>query len=153
MIKLANTLHADPWFCIPHRATDDYVRQFATLLRDTLDPTLRPRIEYSNEVWNTSFGQPSGRSAESRRLGLETPWGTPSLYYAQRSVEVFKLIQQVWGADSARLVRVMSGQAVWTQFSTTRWPGTAPPRTPTLSRSRRTSMPTPPAWSRTSTRR
>ena len=116
MIKLANTLHADPWFCIPHRATDDYVRQFATLLRDTLDPTLRPHIEYSNEVWNTSFGQTHWAIAESKRLGLETPWGTPSLFYAQRSVEVFTLMQQVWGADSARLVRVMSGQAVWTQF-------------------------------------
>ena len=116
MIKLAKTLHADPWFCIPHRATDDYVRQFATLLRDTLDPTLRPHIEYSNEVWNTSFAQAQWGIAESNRLGLGMPWGTPSLYYAQRSVEIFKLMQQVWGADSGRLVRVMSGQAVWTQF-------------------------------------
>ena len=116
MIKLANTLRADPWFCIPHRASDDYVRQFAALLHDTLDPTLRPHIEYSNEVWNTAFAQTQWGIAESVRLGLETPWGTPSLYYAQRSVEVFQLMQQVWGADSARLVRVMAGQAVWTQF-------------------------------------
>ena len=33
MIDLANTLHVDPWFCMPHQASDDYVRQFATLLR------------------------------------------------------------------------------------------------------------------------
>ena len=32
MIDLANTLHVDPWFCIPHKASDDYVRQFAALL-------------------------------------------------------------------------------------------------------------------------
>ena len=116
MIKLANTLHADPWFCIPHRATDDYVRQFATLLKDTLDPTLRAHIEYSNEVWNTGFAQTHWAIGESQRLGLETPSGTPSRFYAQRSVEIFKLMQQVWGTESARLVRVMAGQAVWTQF-------------------------------------
>ena len=40
MIDLANTLHVDPWFCIPHQASDDYVRQFATLLRARLDPAL-----------------------------------------------------------------------------------------------------------------
>ena len=32
MIDLANTLHVDPWFCVPHQASDDYVRQFAALL-------------------------------------------------------------------------------------------------------------------------
>ena len=52
MIDLANTLHVDPWFCIPHQASDDYVTQFATLLHNRLDPALHPHIEYSNEVWN-----------------------------------------------------------------------------------------------------
>ena len=28
MIDLANTLQADPWFCIPHQANDEYVREF-----------------------------------------------------------------------------------------------------------------------------
>ena len=116
MIDLANTLHADPWLCIPHQATDDYVRQFATLLHSRLDPTLRPHIEYSNEVWNTGFSQTTWAIDRSKALGLETPWGTPSLFYAQRSVEIFKIFQGVYGADSARLVRVTAGQAVWTQF-------------------------------------
>jgi len=116
MIDLANALHADPWLCIPHQATDDYVRQFATLLHSRLDPTLRPHIEYSNEVWNTGFSQTAWAIDRSKELGLETPWGTPSLFYAQRSVEIFKILQQVYGGDSARLVRVLAGQAVWTQF-------------------------------------
>jgi hypothetical protein len=34
MIDLANTLQAEPWFCIPHQADDDYVRQFAMLGED-----------------------------------------------------------------------------------------------------------------------
>ena len=116
MIDLANALHADPWLCIPHQATDDYVRQFATLLHSRLDPTLRPHIEYSNEVWNTGFSQTNWAVARSKALGLDTPWGTPSLFYAQRSVEIFRILQQIYGPDSGRLVRVLSGQAVWTQF-------------------------------------
>ena len=118
MIDLANTLHADPWFCIPHLASDDYVARFARLVHDRLDPTLRPHIEYSNEVWNTGFGQTQWASAQSDALGLARPWGTPSLFYAKRAVEIFKVMRQVYGAnDAGRLVRVIGGQAAWTQFA------------------------------------
>ena len=67
MIDLANTLHVDPWFCMPHQASDDYVRQFATLVHARLDPALHPHIEYSNEVWNTGFAQTTGRPRARRR--------------------------------------------------------------------------------------
>lgn len=129
MIDLANRLRADPWFCIPHQASDDYVRQFATLLHTRLDPALRPHIEYSNEVWNTAFEQT--RWAVARSAALQLPLAAdfmPAAFYAQRSVEVFKIIQQVYGAaDSPRLVRVLAGQAVWTQFldSALAWNGAA----------------------------
>lgn len=61
-IALANTLHKDLWINLPHLATNDSIRQpvvpgyttlMATLLRDTLDPTLKIYVEYSNEVWNS----------------------------------------------------------------------------------------------------
>ena len=117
MIDLANRQKADPWFCIPHQASDDYVREFAALLRARLDPTLRPHIEYSNEVWNLGFAQATWAVAESQKLGLQTPFGMASLYYGQRSTEIFKIMQQVYGSDSARLVRVIAGQTVWRQFS------------------------------------
>ena len=117
MIDLANTLHADPWLCIPHQATDDYVRQFATLLHSRLDPTLRPHIEYSNEVWNTGFSQTTWAIDRSKALGLETPWGTPSLFYAQRSVELFEIMPGgLWSATARVLFVSLAGQAVWTQF-------------------------------------
>ena len=78
---------------------------------------MRPHIEYSNEVWNGGFSQTTWAIGESNRLGLPLSFGTPSAFYAQRSVEMFKIIQQVYGvADSARLVRVLAGQAAWTQF-------------------------------------
>lgn len=117
MIDLANTLQADPWFCIPHQASDDYVTQFATLLRDRLDPGLRPHVEYSNEVWNSGFAQTKWAVTKSEQLGLPRNSGQPSAYYAQRSVEMFKIIRQVYGpTDSPRVVRVIAGQAAWTQF-------------------------------------
>jgi len=117
MIELANTLHVDPWFCIPHQASDDYVRQFAALLRARLDPSLRAHIEYSNEVWNTAFGQTTWANARSQALGLPSPSGQPAIFYAMRSVQIFKIIQGVFGpAESGRIVRVLAGQAVWDNF-------------------------------------
>lgn len=117
MIDLANTLLADPWFCVPHRASDDYVRRMATLVRDRLDPRLRAHIEYSNEVWNLAFPQGQWAAAESARLGLPHPHGMGSAFHARRSLEIFLIFGEVYGAQALpRLVRVVAGQAVWTQF-------------------------------------
>lgn len=57
MVALANRVHADPWFSIPHGADDDYVRHFAETARDSLDPGLKVYLEYSNEVWNDVYPQ------------------------------------------------------------------------------------------------
>jgi hypothetical protein len=116
MIDLANTLHADPWFNVPAMASDDYVRKFAALLHERLDPTLRPRIEYSNEMWNWSFPQIQWGIKQSKAQGLPLPWGMPSIYHAKRSVEIFKLMRTEFGPDAGRLVRILAGQAVWAQF-------------------------------------
>jgi hypothetical protein len=116
MVDLSNVLRADPWFCIPHQASDDYVRKLASLLQARLAPELRPHIEYSNEVWNRVFPQFRWASEQSERLGLPRPSGMPSVFYARRSVEIFRIFAEVWGADSKRLVRVVAGQAVWSRF-------------------------------------
>ena len=49
-IELANQLTADTWVNMPHAANDDYVRNFATLVRDTLDPELKVYVKWSNEL-------------------------------------------------------------------------------------------------------
>lgn len=51
-IALANQLDINPWINIPVRATDDYVTQLATKLRDELDASRYVYIEYGNETWN-----------------------------------------------------------------------------------------------------
>ncbi|MCS6777174.1 MAG: hypothetical protein RMJ43_14195 [Chloroherpetonaceae bacterium] len=56
-ILLCNLLDKDAWVNIPIFATDDYVRQLARLLRDTLEPERKIYVEYSNEVWNFAFAQ------------------------------------------------------------------------------------------------
>lgn len=57
MANLANTLAAKPWINMPHRATDAYVTEFATIIRNTLDANLDIYVEYSNEIWNDQFTQ------------------------------------------------------------------------------------------------
>ena len=54
-IELCNRTKSDMWVCFPHMATDDFVVQLATLVRDTLDPDLVCHFELSNEVWNFGF--------------------------------------------------------------------------------------------------
>jgi hypothetical protein len=57
MIQLANLTHKDLWINIPVNATDDYVKQLAALLKQTLAPDLVVYVEYSNELWNGQFTQ------------------------------------------------------------------------------------------------
>ena len=111
MCALANTLHADPWFCLPHMATDDYMRQFATAVRDGLAPDLRAYIEYSNEVWNGSFNQASHAQQQGLALKLNAdPNIAKACCTAQRSVQMFGIFAEVFGGTQ-RLRRVLATQA------------------------------------------
>jgi len=123
MIKLANTLHANPWFCIPHLATDSCVTAFATMVRDSLDPSLKAYIEYSNEVWNAIFSQ--GPYAQSRGLALglsSNPFEAQLRFYSMRSVQVFAIFSSVFGGND-RLVKVLASQSVnpWTGTTVMDW--------------------------------
>ncbi len=113
MVALANELGFDPWFCVPYLASDDFVTQFATLLRDTLDPSLRIYLEYSNEVWNTIF--PGGVHARQQGLaeGLSTdPYQAQLFWYSKRAVEIFEIFRTVFGEEAdTRLVRVLAAHS------------------------------------------
>jgi hypothetical protein len=107
MVELANQLGADPWFCIPHAADDDYVRRFAELVKARLAPERRVFVEYSNEVWNGGFEQSRYAEERGRALGLGEPYGLR--FYARRSVEVFRIFEEVFG-DVRRIARVLATQ-------------------------------------------
>lgn len=111
LIDLANRLQAAPWFCMPHQADDGYVRNFASLVRDRLDPKLPIYVEYSNEVWNGQFAQHRYAAEQGQRLGLaEKSWEAAWRYTAVRSMEIFGIWEEVLGGTE-RLVRVLPSQA------------------------------------------
>jgi len=113
MIDLCNRQKADAWFCMPHLADDDYVRNFAAQVKQQLDPGLKVYIEYSNEVWNNMFPQTRYSQEQAKRLGIgpkERPWEGGGMVYAKRSVEIFKIFERVFGSRE-RLVRVLAWQS------------------------------------------
>jgi hypothetical protein len=57
LIDLANTLKIDPWFCVPHMASDDYIKNMARLIKGRLAQDLKCHIDYSKETWHTGFAQ------------------------------------------------------------------------------------------------
>jgi hypothetical protein len=111
LCDLANRLEADAWFCLPHQADDEYVRQFAALVKARLDPASRVYLEYSNEVWNGQFQQHHYAGEQGRKLGLaEKPWEAAWHYTARRSMEIFRIWEDEFGGRP-RLVRVLPTQA------------------------------------------
>lgn len=119
MVKLANQTNSEPWFNVPHKATDDYIRQFADMVRSSLDPHLRIYVEYSNEVWNTMFSQ--GSDIENWAQA-QLPGGSASGYtkrinwFGKRSAQVCQIWKTAFGDESSRVVCVLGAQAAnsWT---------------------------------------
>ena len=123
VIALSNRLHADPWFCMPHRASDDYVRNFAKMVKERLDPDRRVYVEYSNETWNFIFGQTRYCLEQGKKLKLsDNDFQAALRYHAQRAVEIFKIWEEVFGGKD-RLVRVLSAQGAnpWTSEQILGW--------------------------------
>jgi hypothetical protein len=111
MIDLCNRQDADAWFCMPHLADDDYVRRFAEMVRDRLEPELKVYVEWSNETWNGQFAQSRYACERGQALGFgERPWEAGWRYTAYRSVQIFGIWEDVFGGTE-RLVRVLPTQA------------------------------------------
>jgi len=112
MIQLANKLSADPWFNMPHLATTEYVAKFAEVVKTSLDPKLRPYVEYSNETWNWMFQQThDNRDAAKERWG-DSPEGFMQ-WHGMKSAEQCKSWKAVFGNDSGRVRCVISSQSSW----------------------------------------
>ena len=111
LVQLANALGADPWFCMPHQGDDDFVRRAAELVKKTLDPKRKIYIEYSNECWNGQFPQARYCQEKGKALGLSSnAFQAQLFYYSKRSVEIFRIWEEVFGSTD-RLVRVMASQS------------------------------------------
>lgn len=126
MVELANRTGADPWFCMPHLADDEYVRRFAEYVRDNLDPRLVAHVEFSNEAWNWQFQQ----SQDALRLADER-WAVDAngngtidpeehigdgwmQWNGMRAAQVAQIWTEVFGAEAdQRLDRVIATQTAW----------------------------------------
>ncbi|QFT60476.1 hypothetical protein FIU94_16725 [Sulfitobacter sp. THAF37] len=117
MVDLANTLETDIWVNVPHLADDDFVRRFAELVKERLDPALKVYVEFSNEVWNWQFEQARWADVQARaRWDQQDKW---MQYYGMRAAEVARLWSGVFaGGDRARLVNVISSQTGWLGLET-----------------------------------
>jgi hypothetical protein len=117
MISLANELEKDAWFNIPHLADDAFVRAFAELVRDQLDPELVAYVEFSNEVWNWQFAQARWADAKAtERWGQKDTW---MQYYGLRASEVARIWSEVFsGEPEGRLINVISSQTGWLGLET-----------------------------------
>ncbi|NGQ92236.1 calcium-binding protein [Rhodobacter sp. HX-7-19] len=119
MVRLANETGTDPWFTMPHQADPDYVRAFATYVRDNLDPRLKAHVEYSNELWNAAFQQFHWlREQAIAAWGEEVSddWEAIFAYHSKRATEVALIWQDVFsGTDADRLINVLGTQIghVW----------------------------------------
>ena len=115
MIDLCNRLGVNMWINLPVRANDDYMVQLATLLRDTLDPSLQIYVELSNEVWNFAD---QGDYAASAGLGVPAIAGVTNQsereqkWMGYRSAQMWSIFRTVFGSQfDARIVRTMCGQS------------------------------------------
>jgi len=149
LIQLANMTQTDPWFCMPHRATPEYMTNFAKLVKAKLDPKLKVYVEYSNEVWNWQFAQAgwmlqskvagdavvaSGKRAWKNDVVPEMPYEDGTVAkdggdgHPERMAALDRRCFAAWesvftGEDRARLVRVVGVQHSWedTARRTAKW--------------------------------
>lgn len=110
LVALANTLNTDPWFTIPHNATDEYVEEFADYIAEHIDPTLSSYIEYSNETWNGRFWGAHFVRKQGRKSELDAdlnPFREGFRYYTNRAVEIFKIWERSFEGTNKRIIRVI----------------------------------------------
>ncbi|MCX7847171.1 MAG: hypothetical protein N2595_03970 [bacterium] len=121
-VQLCNEAQKDMWVCIPGRADDNYVTNFALVIRDGangypgLATNLKVYVEYANELWNTMFSQTfdnyamATQEAAQANSPLRYDGGGGDWYWAwrriaKRGVEISQIFRHVFG-DAAMMTRI-----------------------------------------------
>ena len=110
MVELANQTDTNPWFTIPHQATDEYVTNFAQYVKNNLESDLKVYVEYSNEVWNWKFDQTKWVNERAKQEWPESNLNHHD-WYSKRATEVVQIWDDVFARDSERVIGVMGAQA------------------------------------------
>ncbi len=111
IVELCNQTGADCWFNIPHGATETYVLNLATYVRNHLDAELTAYYEYSNEVWNWIFQQTHDAQAAGEQLfGTEIFGGFVARhYYGYQAAQWSNLIRGLYPAEQQHRVHFTIG--------------------------------------------
>ncbi|MDB5319920.1 MAG: hypothetical protein JWN40_1551 [Phycisphaerales bacterium] len=108
IVALGNATGRGVWVNLPHLASDDYVRQFATVMRNGLHAGAIVRFEYSNEVWNRQFEQARANMAAAKAnatLTARDDVGRAAQQAAARLAHFAGIFREVYG-DAAYAARV-----------------------------------------------
>ncbi|MEO8670464.1 MAG: hypothetical protein ABI411_04050 [Tahibacter sp.] len=113
MVELANRTDANPWFNMPHRASNDYITQFALRVKQLLRPDLELYVEYSNEVWNGQFQQGAFVEAQgTAEYGNQGSGFDRRLnWHGERTAQMCDLWKAAFGSEAARVTCVLGAQA------------------------------------------
>jgi hypothetical protein len=111
MVHLCNDLGTDGWFNMPPMADDDYIRNFATQVIQTLHSEGRVYVEWANEIWLadqhnavTRWVQELCRRPENHGLGHLS-------VAAGQVARSHRIWSEVFARHPQRLVRVLAGYA------------------------------------------
>jgi hypothetical protein len=116
MVELSNRAGADMWVNMPVNASDDYIRGFATYVRDHLRPDLKVHVEFSNEVWNWGFLQTHYAQAQGKKLfGEQSGFGE---WLGMRTAQMGQIWNGVFGepatgTNDGRAIITFATQAAW----------------------------------------
>jgi len=112
-VQLVNDLNKTAWFCIPHAADDNYIRQMARYLRDNVHADQKIMIEYSNETWNFIFSQTTYVQDRGEELNLDSDrWIAGQKFFVRRTVQIWDIFEEEFGSSAPnRLIKVMGAFA------------------------------------------
>ncbi len=119
MIEMANALDQDLWINVPHTATDAYMTEMATLLRDGLEPGRHLYVEFTNECWNGVSNAHQYARTQGVSEGLGDLTGSDDGYSAAlewcaiRTADADRLFTEVYAATD-REDEVVSVMGVFT---------------------------------------
>jgi hypothetical protein len=118
MVALANRSRKSPHFNMPLLYTEEYARGFASYVRDTLDPSLRVNVEYSNEVWNWGFPQAeyAHELGQARWPGVGSAWVQ---FGADRTDDMCRIWKEAFAGQESRLRCLISPQTGWRDLAET----------------------------------
>jgi hypothetical protein len=114
LVALGNRLQADIWVNMPHKATDEYVREFAQVVKTHLAAELRVYVEHSNEVWNWGFSQSHYALEQGKARWGQDVGDAFMQWHGMRTAQICDIFKTgVFGAEADRVRCVLGTQTGW----------------------------------------